>query len=68
MPFASWYQLVQPAFPMPVGILRREDKPSYEQLANSQVQEAIAKQGPGNLDMLMHSGMVWEVGADGTRH
>jgi len=61
-------ELVQPAFPMPVGILRREDKPSYEQLANSQVQEAIAKQGPGNLDMLMHSGMVWEVGADGTRH
>ena len=31
-------------------------------------QEAIEKQGPGDLNKLMYSGMVWEVGADGTRH
>ena len=40
----------------------------YEQLANQQVDDAIAKQGPGDLTKLMYSGMVWEVGADGTRH
>jgi 2-oxoglutarate ferredoxin oxidoreductase subunit beta len=34
----------------------------------SQVQDAIEKQGPGDLTKLMYSGMVWEVGADGTRH
>ena len=61
-------QLVQPKFPMPMGILYRHDKPTYEQLAIAQVQEAIAKQGPGDLGKLMYSGMVWEVGADGTRH
>jgi len=61
-------QLVQPNYPMPMGILYRHDKPTYEQLAISQVQEAIEKQGPGDLDKLMYSGMVWEVGADGTRH
>ncbi|HEX5061361.1 MAG TPA: 2-oxoacid:ferredoxin oxidoreductase subunit beta [Kofleriaceae bacterium] len=61
-------QLVQPSFPMPMGILYRHDKPTYEQLAISQVQEAIEKQGPGDLNKLMYSGMVWEVGADGTRH
>jgi 2-oxoglutarate ferredoxin oxidoreductase subunit beta len=61
-------QLVQPHFPMPMGILHREDKPTYEQLAYAQVQEAIAKQGAGDLTKLMYSGMVWEVGADGTRH
>ncbi len=61
-------QLVQPKFPMPMGILYRHDKPTYEQLAIAQVQEAITKQGPGDLDKLMYSGMVWEVGADGTRH
>ena len=61
-------QLVQPDFPMPMGILYRHDKPSYEQLANTQVQEAIEKQGPGDLHKLLYSGMVWEVGADGTRH
>jgi 2-oxoglutarate/2-oxoacid ferredoxin oxidoreductase subunit beta len=61
-------QLVQPSFPMPMGILHREDKPTYEQLANAQVSEAIEKQGKGDLDKLMVSGMVWEVGSDGTRH
>jgi 2-oxoglutarate ferredoxin oxidoreductase subunit beta len=61
-------QLVQPAFPMPMGVLFRADKPTYEKLAQAQVEEAIAKQGPGDLNKLMYSGMVWEVGADGTRH
>jgi 2-oxoglutarate/2-oxoacid ferredoxin oxidoreductase subunit beta len=61
-------QLVQPAFPMPMGVLYRQDKPTYGQLAVGQIQEAIEKQGPGDLSKLMYSGMVWEVGADGTRH
>ncbi|MGE0397672.1 MAG: 2-oxoacid:ferredoxin oxidoreductase subunit beta [Kofleriaceae bacterium] len=61
-------QLVQPNFPMPVGILYREDKPTYDALANSQVADAIEKQGAGDLNKLMFSGMTWEVGADGTRH
>jgi 2-oxoglutarate ferredoxin oxidoreductase subunit beta len=61
-------ELVQPAFPMPMGILYRTDKPTYEQLAIAQVDDAIAKQGKGDLNKLMYSGMVWEVGADGTRH
>jgi 2-oxoglutarate ferredoxin oxidoreductase subunit beta len=61
-------QLVQPHYPMPMGVLYRHDKPTYDQLANTQVAEAIEKQGKGDLDKLMYSGMVWEVGADGTRH
>ena len=59
-------QLVQPAFPMPMGVLYREDKPTYGALANQQVADAIAKQGQGDLNKLMYSGMVWEVGADGS--
>jgi 2-oxoglutarate/2-oxoacid ferredoxin oxidoreductase subunit beta len=61
-------QLTHPAFPIPMGILYRQDKPTYGDLANQQVEDAIAKQGKGDLDKLMYSGMVWEVGADGTRH
>ncbi|HEY1550744.1 MAG TPA: 2-oxoacid:ferredoxin oxidoreductase subunit beta [Kofleriaceae bacterium] len=61
-------QLVQPAFPMPMGVLYRSDKPTYESLAHAQLDDAIAKQGAGDLTKLMYSGMVWEVGADGTRH
>jgi 2-oxoglutarate ferredoxin oxidoreductase subunit beta len=61
-------QLVQPDFPIPMGVLYRNDKPTYGQLAVQQVDDAIAKQGVGDLNKLMYSGMVWEVGADGTRH
>jgi len=61
-------ELVAPEFPMPMGILYRHDRPSYEQLAWAQINDAKAKQGPGDLTKLMYSGMVWEVGADGTRH
>jgi 2-oxoglutarate ferredoxin oxidoreductase subunit beta len=61
-------QLVQPDFPMPMGVLYRHDKTTYDSLAQKQVADAIAKQGPGDLAKLMYSGMVWEVGADGTRH
>jgi 2-oxoglutarate ferredoxin oxidoreductase subunit beta len=53
---------------MPMGILHREDKATYNDLANAQVNEAIEKQGPGDLTKLLYSGMTWEVGADGTRH
>ncbi len=61
-------QLVQPAFPMPVGVLYREDKPTYETAAAAQVDDAKQKLGLGDLNKLMFSGMTWEVGADGTRH
>jgi 2-oxoglutarate ferredoxin oxidoreductase subunit beta len=61
-------QLVLPHFPIPMGVLYREQKATYEELAHAQIDDAIAKQGPGDLTKLMYSGMVWEVGADGTRH
>jgi 2-oxoglutarate ferredoxin oxidoreductase subunit beta len=61
-------QLVQPDFPMPMGVLYRHEKPTYNDLAIGQVSDAITKQGKGDLEKLLYSGMVWEVGADGTRH
>ncbi len=61
-------QLVLPNFPIPMGVLYRTDKPTYDAMANQQVAEAIEKQGPGDLNKLMYAGMTWEVGADGMRH
>jgi len=69
MPYANLLaQLVQPDFPIPMGVLYRHGKPTYGELAVQQIDDAIAKQGQGDLNKLMYSGMVWEVGADGTRH
>jgi 2-oxoglutarate ferredoxin oxidoreductase subunit beta len=61
-------ELTLPHFPVPMGILHREEKPTYDQLVAQQITDAVAKQGEGDLNKLMYSGMVWEVGADGTRH
>ena len=60
--------LGQPDFPVPVGVLHCDPKPTYEQMAGQQVADARAKQGEGDLEKLLYSGMVWEVGADGVKH
>ena len=59
--------MTHPAFPVPVGVLHVEDKPTYEALAHQQIAEARAKQGVGSIDKLLLSGMTWEVGADGVK-
>ena len=61
-------QLVQPDFPMPMGVLYRQDKPTYDALAHHAGRRCDRQAGQGDLNKLMYSGMVWEVGADGTRH
>jgi 2-oxoglutarate/2-oxoacid ferredoxin oxidoreductase subunit beta len=57
--------MLQPAFPMPMGVIHVEDKPTYEAMAAQQIDDAIAKQGAGDLERLLYSGMTWEIGADG---
>jgi 2-oxoglutarate/2-oxoacid ferredoxin oxidoreductase subunit beta len=59
--------MLHPAYPVPVGVLHVEEKPTYEAMAHQQVADAIAKQGPGDLEKLMYSGMTWEVGPDGVK-
>jgi len=59
--------MLQPAFPMPMGVLHVEDKPTYEAMAHQQVADAVARQGKGDLEKLLYSGMTWEVGADGVK-
>lgn len=61
-------QLLRPDFPLPVGVFHRENKPTYDALAIAQIDDAIAKQGKGDLSKLMRSGMVWEVGPNGVKH
>jgi 2-oxoglutarate ferredoxin oxidoreductase subunit beta len=59
--------MMHPAFPVPVGVLHVENKPTYEQMAHQQMADALAKQGPGDLQKLLLGGMTWEVGADGIK-
>ncbi len=50
-----------PDYPVPVGVIRAVKRPTYDEMLEDQIQGAIAKQGEGDLDALLHSGDIWTV-------
>ncbi len=54
-------RLKHPEFPEPLGVFRDVSRPIYDQGVNLQVDAAIKKQGPGDLDALFNSGDTWVV-------
>jgi 2-oxoglutarate ferredoxin oxidoreductase subunit beta len=50
-----------PAFPVPVGVFRRVDRPTHDQLLQGQIDDAITKQGEGDVAKLLLSGETWVV-------
>jgi 2-oxoglutarate ferredoxin oxidoreductase subunit beta len=52
-----WY----PDFPVPVGVLRRISRPTHDQLVVGQIEDAIARQGAGDLEKLILAGETWTV-------
>jgi len=55
--------LQRPSFPLPIGVFRAVEKATYESLLEEQVQDAIARRGPGDLRKLLESGDTWTVEA-----
>ncbi|HEV8112242.1 MAG TPA: 2-oxoacid:ferredoxin oxidoreductase subunit beta [Planctomycetota bacterium] len=53
--------LEKPAKPVPIGIFRAIEAPSYDEEINRQVATSVAKRGPGKLRDLIFSGDMWEV-------
>ncbi|MCC5948572.1 MAG: 2-oxoacid:ferredoxin oxidoreductase subunit beta [Nitriliruptoraceae bacterium] len=50
-----------PTGPTPIGIFRDVDQPVYDDLLRTQVEDARAAKGPGDLGALLASGNVWDV-------
>jgi 2-oxoglutarate/2-oxoacid ferredoxin oxidoreductase subunit beta len=50
-----------PKYPQPVGIFRDVHRETYEDLLAGQIEAAVAKQGRGLLEKLIHSGDMWVV-------
>lgn len=50
-----------PDYPVPVGVIRAVNRPTYDQMLEDQIQGAIAKQGEGDLAALLREGDVWTV-------
>jgi 2-oxoglutarate ferredoxin oxidoreductase subunit beta len=53
--------LHRPDFPIPIGVFRAVQKPTYEQLLEAQVEDAIARRGKGDLATLLESPETWTV-------
>ncbi|WP_433176599.1 2-oxoacid:ferredoxin oxidoreductase subunit beta [Actinoallomurus sp. CA-150999] len=45
----------------PIGIFRQVERPSYDELMRTQIDEAIAQQGAGDLAALLGSGDTWRI-------
>jgi 2-oxoglutarate ferredoxin oxidoreductase subunit beta len=54
-------RMEQPDFPQPVGIFRAVERATYEDLMADQIETAIGKLGPGQLEKLINGGDTWTV-------
>jgi 2-oxoglutarate ferredoxin oxidoreductase subunit beta len=53
--------LEPPEFPIPVGVLRAVERPSYSALLEQQIENATNARGAGDLRKLMHGNDTWTV-------
>ena len=53
--------LPQPAFPTALGIFRRVEQPTCDDLLMSQINTALARNGRGDLSKLLNAGTTWLV-------
>ena len=58
-------RMAYPDYPVPMGVFRAVDKPTYEDMMSDQINQAISQKGPGNLAKLLGSGETWVIGPDG---
>ncbi len=50
-----------PEYPVPVGVLREVERPTHSDLVDEQIEQAIAKSGPGDLAKALLAGETWTV-------
>ncbi|MBK9575641.1 MAG: 2-oxoacid:ferredoxin oxidoreductase subunit beta [Fibrobacterota bacterium] len=50
-----------PEKPVPLGVFRAVERPTFNELMDSQMAEARAKKGNGDLNKLLHSGFTWKI-------
>jgi len=54
-------QMGEPDYPVPIGVFRAVERPTYDSLLHEQVKEARARPGAGDLQALLDAGDVWTV-------
>ena len=51
-----------PELPVPLGILYKEDKPTYDTMMTNQIKESIKSKGKGDLKKILLGNNSWDVG------
>ena len=54
-------EMKPPAFPMPVGVIRRVDAPTVDRGIHDQIEQVTAQRGAGDLHDVIYSGNIWKV-------
>ncbi|MCP5467962.1 MAG: 2-oxoacid:ferredoxin oxidoreductase subunit beta [Deltaproteobacteria bacterium] len=54
-------RMESPEFPIPIGIFRQIRRPTYDEMVQSQVDNAIQESGRGKIDRILNSGDTWIV-------
>ena len=50
-----------PEFPVALGVLFAEERPTYDGAVNEQQAASVKKSGKGSLQKLLNSGSTWEI-------
>ena len=61
-------QMEYPEMPVPFGVFRCIQKPTYDGMMEDQIKSEIKKKGEGNLEELIRSGSIWKVTPDEACH
>lgn len=54
-------RLDYPDFPVPIGVLRAVQRPTYDGIVEEQQETALMRYGEGDLEALFNSGDTWDV-------
>ena len=54
-------QMEPPDFPMPVGVLRQIQRPTFDRAVHEQLQQVTDMKSPGDLKQALYGGPTWEV-------
>jgi 2-oxoglutarate ferredoxin oxidoreductase subunit beta len=50
-----------PEYPVPIGIFRDVERATYEDMMQEQIDDAVARTGPGDLEKLIKGGDTWMI-------
>lgn len=54
-------QMKNPEFPVPIGVFRSVEKPTYDELMTQQIEGAVAREGEGDLKEVLQGTDSWTV-------